>query len=314
MKYNIYNAGFLGYEHFPSFNVEGYQFDSLITATVGGSRPYIVPASFFRRSNRNVRLSASMTFSGRQQDSIIFKGGRRGTRYHSRKRKFSEDILILISLLTGRNWTMQTDRNYSLGGLIPSSTGNPISTDPIKLVDDISQIIPVIKDSVWQKKFLNGFHLRALYNHANIFSLEGRFLLNCTLWEWLYARIAGVESNSLLKVIKYLLALYFPGKYNPTAFDNKGDNVLFCLRNQLAHNGNLPIDRPYAAAWVQAIPIDYLITSGIYIPGITDYISFFDRLITVLVFKTIGVDFSMRYEAFGFYGKLEKYLSTGKID
>lgn len=315
MVYNIANAGFLLYEHFDDFVIDKYKFVSLIDSRENVSGVEVIGANRLRDFNRKSRVSAKVLFTGCQKNSVLFIGGRRGRdQLHSRMRKYIEDVLLLISLLTGRAWILSSDRHHAVGGLIPtlSLKGCP-SFEPSILKADVEGILTVIGDVQWQEKYLNGFHLRALYNHMSVTNIESRFLQHITLWEWLYARINGIESDKLYEIIRFLLKYFFSTEYNDVAFLNRADNVAYCLRNQLAHNGMLPVDRPYASDWVKDIKFETEVTRNRVVYGLRDYFSFFDHLTYTLVFKTVDLDLTSRFDTFGFSQKLSNYLRSGRI-
>lgn len=134
------------------------------------------------------------------------------------------------------------------------------------------------------------FHLRMLINHANIHHCEGRFLLNVTLWEWLYPHIKNPkgattqdETNNLQEVFNFVLNHFWPKQYKK----QNQKNIFHVLRNQIAHSGKVPIDRSYAEQWMAQLVWDSKNRNDI---DLKCYLHFFDLLTQVVVLKTLGID------------------------
>ena len=234
------------------------------------------------------------------------------------QRKFLEDILLLGSLLTKNNWSMYS-RRYTAGyPLIPANHLRTISTGYIELQQDLSALIVKLKDPTWQGQFDNGFHLIMFLNHSNINSTEQRFLSMVVVWELLYAKLFGRESMSLQEIMKRILKHFWGNQVNSSIFltGNVGGfskNIFHVLRNQLAHSGRLPIDRPYAEQWMTQIQWQVPFGSGI--KGMMEYLIFFDELTQVIVMKTMDFHPETRsiFNTFNFTENLNRFLSTGRI-
>ena len=97
---------------------------------------------------------------------------------------------------------------------------------------------------------------------------------------------------------------YFLGR-KTYVLSRRTNNFYTCLRNQLAHNGRLPINRNYAEQWMKDLSIE----------DNYKYIDFFGHLTQYLVLRTINIDAENRpgFDAHDFKDRLDKFLLTGKI-
>jgi hypothetical protein len=66
--------------------------------------------------------------------------------------------------------------------------------------------------------------------------------------------------------MNYIFKYFWP---NAKTIDK---NIFYVLRNQLAHSGQLPINRPYAENWMKSLTWD--IHGRL---GVKDYIMFFNK-------------------------------------
>ncbi|MBI2047893.1 MAG: hypothetical protein HYT27_02025 [Parcubacteria group bacterium] len=312
MRRKLDNLTFIVDDDFTSsFSVEDYTFHPQRRFTQGSR--VVVTGNRILNENRQHKQNAYVEYGGAQQDSILFMGGLEGNRYRPRKRRFLDDILVLGSILTARNWGLYSRRNNTQYPVVSRNRLEYISKNASECKQHLDIAINKIKDSAWQRQFDNGFHLRALLNHANIINAESRFLSMVVVWEWLYPHLknpngatSSDESNNLLNIFAYILKQYWPSRLNATLENN---NIFHVLRNQLAHSGKLPIDRSYAEDWMTQILWDGNGTAG----GINDYLRFFDRLTQIVVLKTIGIDGEENLRVFNFPEQLDSFLSTGKI-
>ena len=96
--FNLYNFNFHFEEDFAPFEIHVYTF-----FPIQGKQPkkrMIYTSSYFLESNRCMELNAKVSIPSRQRDSVFRKGGI----YHDgRKIKLLDDLLVIISILIGRN-------------------------------------------------------------------------------------------------------------------------------------------------------------------------------------------------------------------
>ncbi|MBI2278901.1 MAG: hypothetical protein HYU81_02465 [Candidatus Brennerbacteria bacterium] len=320
-KIKLINLSGLG-EHgvsdaFPPFTVDGYEFHSQVPANRRTITTYTPVMAV--RDNRVHRQNAYVLFNHAQEDSVLYKGGMIGTAAHpTQKRKFLEDILVLGSLLTKYNWAFYSRRHTPGYPIAATSHLRTITTDYIELQRDLPPLISKLKDTTWQQQFNNGFHLTMLLNSANNYNTESRFLSRVIIWEFLYEKIFGRESENLQEIIKTILEHFWNNQVNNSIFlthrvGGLSKNIFYVLRNQLAHSGKLPINRSYAEQWMTQIPWEGQF--GTMTRGIVDYLRFFDELTQVIVMKTMNFHPETKhiFNAFNFTENLNRFLSTGKI-
>jgi len=254
------------------------------------------------------KQNAYVEFKGKQKNSVIFRGGRVGVSiYRSQERKFLEDLLLIGSILTARNWNFFSRRNSTKYPVVSRNHLEYISKDATECEKHMKIAVSKLENSDWQKQFENGFHLVMLLNHANILNDESRFIAMMVIWEWLYPHLknpAGAtpsdESNNLKEIIYFILNNYWTQKVDVSL---KSSNIFHVLRNQLAHSGKLPINRKYAEPWMTQLKW----------PEIQQYLRFFDHLTQIVVLKTLNIDGENSLKVFNFQEKLDKFLQTGKI-
>ncbi|MFZ2187782.1 MAG: hypothetical protein WAV46_04125 [Candidatus Moraniibacteriota bacterium] len=262
------------------------------------------------KSNRKHKQNAYVEYSGHQIDSILYRGGRVGeNKFKSIKRKFLEDILVIGSLLSAQNWQLFSRRSLSHYPLVSRNMLECISDNADQCGKQIGIAAEKLTNPLWQKQFDDGFHLRMLINHSNIFITESRFLNMVVIWEWLYPHLKNPsgatpsdESSNLKEIFSFILKKYWPKDFNEQLFEKS--NIFHVLRNQLAHSGKTPIDRSYAEEWMTKIQWE---------KGLEQYLRFFDNLTQVLVLKTLGIDAESSLKTFNFPERLEMFLKTGKI-
>ncbi|TNF69557.1 MAG: hypothetical protein EP298_02300 [Gammaproteobacteria bacterium] len=267
------------------------------------------PIIFMSSSNfKKHHQTAYIEFEGIQQDSILYLDGNYGTRDKLRKRKLVEDILLIGSILTGYNWGLKSRRNYKCYPLQPISRLKELRMENQSVIEShFRQLFEKLFDKNWQVQYENGFHLKMLFNHANIPNTEARFLSNMVIWEWLYPHEKNPkgatpkdESNNLKEIINFILNKYWPNNYQA-----QNNNIFHALRNQIAHSGKLPIDRQreYVDDWMREIPWDD--SSGI---NLQTYLRFFDKLTQVIVLKTLGINAEYLLN-----NQLNKFLENGSL-
>lgn len=267
-------------------------------------KSHITTIKEFKKHTQN----AIATFSGEQEDSIIFSGGIVGDIRYKRKRKFIDDIIVLGSLMNGRNWGLYSRKNYSAFPALPQNYLEDIQLNGKADIEKYFKIaISSIKKSSWQEQYENGFHLIMLLNRANIINSESRFLSNIVIWEWLYPHLKNPngatiddECDDLSVVLDFILNYFWPNKkFN-------GNNIFKALRNQLAHSGKIPINRKrsYVDSWMTALTWEAKNGNR----GINDYIIFFDKLTQIIVLKTLGINAEKIIKS-----DLDSFLDNGKI-
>ncbi len=298
----ICNLNFEGDKNFDEFEIDGYKFLAINTAI---KENFIYTSQYFVHYHRKHRVTCKVIVPKRQNDSIIFKGGRITQKFSEsqtgRKRKFIEDILLLISLLIGRNVVLYSRRNYGQFPVIPFKNLEPISSNSDELKADLLTTLQQIKNNEWQSKYDNGFHLIMLYIHANILHIENRFLANFVIWEWLFAHLFGKESRDLTEIFSSILREFWESNVNKDIYKRRKNNIFTVLRHQLAHSGKFPIDRTYSKNWMKKLNLNELIC----------FLDFFNKLTQVVVLKTLGLNCEKRIT--GFYDLLKQVLKHGKI-
>jgi len=253
------NVTFLRDEYFEPFSVDRYTFFSnrSLNQEASGVRVYDKKEAWDHRQHKqNAYVKYSI-----QEPSILFRGGRVGNRRKSIQRKLLEDLLVLGSLLTSRNWQLYSRRNHPQFPAVSSNHLEHISKDSKQCKKYLNTALTKLKDPAWQTQFDSGFHLRMLLNHSNILNTESRFLAMVVIWEWLYPHLKNPkgatpsdESNNLVKIFSFILKQFWPSEFNPILAKS---NIFHVLRNQLAHSGKLPINRKYAEPWMTQIPWDH---------------------------------------------------------
>lgn len=268
------------------------------------------PAIHMKNSyHKQHHQTSNIEFEGSQRDSILYYSGHFGNKYKPRKRKLIDDILIIGSILMGWNWGLTSRRKLPNYPLLPTShlTALHIS-EKDEIESHFNSTLNKLLNKKWQIQYENGYHLRMLFNHANVNLMETRFLSNMIIWEWLYPHEINPngakptdEITDLKKIIDFILGKHWPGQYK-----RKGKNNIFhALRNQLAHSGKLPIDRPYnyASDWMKQIPWEN--SNG---NDLKHYLEFFDTLTQVIVLKTLDIDADYLIQ-----NQLNCYLSSGRL-
>jgi len=261
-----------------------------------------------RKRGRRMHLNARVSVPSKQGDSIIRCGGRIITypiENKSRKIKFLEDILILMSILIGRNVVMKCSETRLAFPLQASKNCDVIVRDSRELEKYLNIAVNEILKPEWQAKYENGFHLKSFYNATDIFVYEPRFLAYVTIWEYLYRRDHQGKSYDDMSCISFstklnhLLSTYIlSGKKK---IPEERFRVFSDLRNQLSHNGTLPIENPRS-------PL-----AGSSSEECDGYLPFFERLTQVLVLKTIGMDVSVSLDRCGIKQEWDELSRTGKI-
>jgi hypothetical protein len=230
---------------------------------------------------------------------VLFRGERLNHRW---KRKFIEDMLILISILIARKVVLRAHKDYSFFPLWSGLYCESIAKDSSELKRYLDIAIDQLQKKEWQERFLDGFHVMMFYNISDITNTESRYLGDITVWEFLYycskrhvLTYDQLVCESLNTKINFLVKTYLlpsARRIHQDRFD-----VFTHLRNQLAHNGKLPIQNPKSKFGT----LDW--------NGCKQYMNLFKLLIQAVVLKTLGID------AIGHLGRdeLEELVKRGRV-
>lgn len=262
------------FKNFPEFSISNYKFIK------NGTIPEVSELRSLSYS-KNIIKTHKVFISGKDQKSIIFP-----VMHLNRERNLIEDILWIISLLTGRNvvlYKLRSKEEYPV-----------ISSNYLKCLQhssaDLEKLFPTIFNNLYaknlQQKYDNWFHLRMLYNHSNILVEEPRFLAMVCIWEYIYychndhhrggnKNYEQIKHTPLIDKIYHLTKKY---KLGNMKIKIEKLNIFTDLRNELNHNGRLPIKDP-KSRFRNITNEDW-----------SDYINIFTYLTQILVFKTLGVD------------------------
>lgn len=317
-RYTIANVIFVIDEYFNPFEVNGYKFFSKYKeeTTSKNLRSFISTPKQKNRKLRQHNTNAYVEFRGKQHNSIIFYD----QSIRNKKVKRIHDILILGSILTGYNWSLYSLRYEPFFPVTPVNHLNTICPNSNEIEEYLILYIDKITNASWRLQFENGFHLRMLFNRSNINNIESRFLSYVVIWEWLYPHLKNPngatkddETYYLDKIMNYILKYYWSHLINEDLFTDSYKCIFYFLRNQLAHSGKLPLNRPKIEPWMANLQwmTDY---RQPVVHGIGDYIKFFCRLTQVVVLKTLGINAEDKLDVFSFSKQLEAFLMTGKID
>lgn len=297
----LYNLNFLYVEDFQPFTIDGYTFYPIPERQPQRRVPST--SDDILRYNRRMHLNARVSIPARQRDSIFRKGGKYS---RNRRIKFLEDLLMVVSICIGRNVVPRFYEKRLEFPLCSAKHCEMVSSNSTELKAHLETAIAEIQKSEWQRKYDNGFHVRAFYNASDIFVMEPRFLADVTIWEYLYYcnnrsmpydTLTGVSLNTK---INYLVKEYLVDSLS--SIPEERLRIFSDIRNQLSHNGKLPIENPRSA-------FQHLGWSGC-----REYLRLFKRLTQVLVLKTMGVDALDRLRVFDVRSHLEELLRTGAIN
>ncbi|MFH1798046.1 MAG: hypothetical protein ABH844_01705 [Candidatus Omnitrophota bacterium] len=295
-KMYLYNLHFFDAEDFKNFSIVGYSFCPI------AERQPKIELDYGLIFNRGMHLNSYVLIPKRQAGSVFFKGGKSS---QHRERKFLDDILLIISILIGRNTVAKFHKKYSCFPLCSSKHCSIIALNSEELLEYLKIAIPLIKDSVWQDKYDSGFHLNMFYNNSNIFVEESGFLANISLWEHLYYRnhkdksFEDIKNCSLDGKIHFLIKEYF--LKDECKIEQNNLRIFSDIRNQLSHNGKLPIQNPKSPF----LKLGYA--------GCEHYVKMFGRLTHVLVLKTLGIDAIGKLHVFGVKAHLDELVKEGFV-
>lgn len=296
----LYNLNFRYAEDFQPFTVDGYTFYP-IPERQPQRRVRTTPDEELRY-NRGMHLNARVSIPAKQRDSIFRKGGR-----YSRHRriKFLEDLLMVVSICIGQNVVPKFYEKRLEFPLCSRKHCEMVSRNSTELKAHLETAITEIRKSEWQRKYDNGFHVRAFYNASDIFVTEPRFLADVTIWEYLYyCNNRSMSYDTLQRVrlntkINYLVKEYLV--HSVASIPEERLRIFRDIRNQLTHSGKLPIENPKS-------PFQRLGWSGC-----GEYLRLFSHLTQVLVLKTMGIDAFDQLRVFDVRSLLEELLRTGAV-
>jgi hypothetical protein len=296
----LYNLNFLHAQDFQPFTVDGYTFYPIPerqpqTRAINTSDDIL-------RYNRGMYLNAHVSIPARQRDSVFRRGGRYS---RNRRIKFLEDLLMVISICIGRNVVPKFYEKRLEFPLCSAKHCEMVSRNSTELNAHLESAIAQIQRSEWQRKYDNGFHVRAFYNASDIFVVEPRFLADITIWEYLYycnnrdMSYDTLRAVSLNTKINYLVKEYLMDGIS--SIPEERLRIFPDIRNQLSHNGKLPIENPKS-------PFKHLGWNGC-----REYLKLFKHLTQVLVLKTMEIDALDQLRVFDVRPHLEELLTTGAI-
>jgi len=305
----IYNLNFLKAEDFKPFNCMQYEF-----MPIPEKQPMPSSIHHSRDFNSNYRkhsVNAKVKILGRQKNSLLYRSGiiNNGTR---RYRKFIDDVLLVISILLGRNVILFTYRDSKTFPLAAGKHCKKVCYNSEELKLYLKIAIETITSPEWQSKYENGFHLIMFNNYADIQSIESRFISNIKIWEFLYAQESLSNYTTFLDHYNHLLSTKLETKLcslirkhiiGMKNLRKENLKIFVYLRNQLTHYGKLPIIIPDSPDWIKNLSWD----------EIEKYLYMFEFLTHVLVLSTINIKALDCYDFFNLKGKLDKIIQNGKI-
>jgi len=299
----LYNLDFLYAENFQPFTIAGYTFYPIPKRQPQREEVIASTSNDVLKYNRRMHLNARVSIPARQKDSIF----RRGGKYSIHRRiKFLEDLLMVISICIGRNVVPKYYEKRREFPLCSKKHCEMVSRNSLELKAHLDSAIAVIQESEWQRKYDNGFHVKAFYNAAEIFVTEPRFLADVTVWEYLYycnnrdMTYNALRNVSLNSKINYLVKEYLMDSVS--SIPEERLRIFPDIRNQLSHNGKLPIENPRS-------PSKHLGWNGC-----REYLKLFNHLTQVLVLKTMEIDALDQLRVFDARPHLEELLRTGAIN
>jgi hypothetical protein len=297
----LYNLNFLQAKDFQPFTIDDYVF-----SPIPNKQPQIKSVNTsveILTYNRNMHLNAHVCISAKQRDSVFRQGGKYSG---NRKIKFIEDLLMVISICIGRNVVPVFYKTRLEFPLCSAKHCLMVSRNSTELSTHVKTAIAQIQDNTWQRKYDNGFHVRGFYNTSDILVAEPRFLADVTIWEYLYycnnRSLTYEELRTVLlnSKINYLVREYLIDTV--TAFPQERLRIFSDLRNQLSHNGKLPIENPKS-------PFSHLGWNGC-----REYLKLFNHLTQVLVLKTMGIDAFDQLSIFDVRPQLDELIKNGAIN
>jgi len=301
----LWNLKFIRPNEYKEFDCDVYHFE-----------PVYVPKDE-RNPFRKQVITYKVTFNGKQKDTIMWRGGvvlplsMKGVKLpqsdlqkYGRKRKIIEDILIMISVLTGCNVALNSQKDSPNFPLRAKKIPCPLCITSASLEKYLNTVFSKFLDHKWQKKYQDGFYLTHFNNAANITTKEPRFLSYLVLWELLYSLENNrKESMDLNKIITFLMDRFFGFRRE---FKKEDPCIFYLIRNQLAHNGILPLSGnriKNAKREFRDLSID----------DCYEYLDFFGQLTYTMVLITTGIDLDpikTRLGIAGFEANLNAFINN----
>ena len=251
-----------------SISIENYQFDRVENYQEELQKlqfPIARHSEFSIRANTGGHsITAKLYVQNSEAESILYP--------HSDSATALDDILVLLSLMTGRSVFAEksnTDSNepkmisadtriYKWGGSlrasIPFKRKNvesksldyPFGHYDIGFEESVNEIYALIKSQKWKKRYQNAFFLILTREAFSTYSVESTFIQCWTIWEHLFSilnqnwlpvsqlhRIGSAEKIAFL-----LFEFILNGKNDEQT--RKRIETLSTIRNKLVHFGRFP--------------------------------------------------------------------------
>ncbi len=295
----LFNFNFMSTEQFKKFEIMDYIFTPISEKQLHFNKSF--SSKDILKFNREMIINSFVSIPSKQKDTII----RMGSKYpNNRKVKFLDDILMIISILIGRNVVPRSYKSFINFPPFASNHCNTISRDSSELKSHLESVIENILNKEWQNKYCNGYHIKMLFNNSNIFVKEPRFLSYMTIWEYLYARenqnksLRQIQDTCLDHKISFLLKKYLLSKRHRNL--ERKIKVFSVIRNQLIHSGDLPISDPCF--------------NHLSYEGCSRYIILFENLTQLLVLKTLNIDAFDNLRVFNVKNNLEELSTSGVVN
>lgn len=266
LEIDVYNLEFPYYVK--SISIENYQFSRVENYQEKlQNLQYPIPrnSEFSIRANTGSHsVTAKLYLQNSEAESILYPNSDNATAL--------DDILVLLSLMTGRNVFVdknKTDSNepkiiladsrvYKWGGSlrasIPFKRKNvesesldyPFGYYDIGFEESVNGIYSLMKSQEWKQTYQNGFFLVLTREAFSTHSVESTFVQCWTIWEHLFSilnqnwlpasqlhRISSAEKIAFL-LFEFILS----GKNNEQ--NRKRIETLSTIRNRLVHFGRFP--------------------------------------------------------------------------
>lgn len=270
MSYILYNLNFFRDIEFRPFEVCGYRFKPILSKQ---------PRRDLRYHPRKMYLNARVSVPRRQGNSIFCFGV---TIDYTRKVKFLEDVLMLISIMIGQNVVPKAQSQRRDFPLCMAKHCKCVANNSDELSDYLRAAIAVVRTEDWRKKFDNGFHVKAFHVLSNTLTLELRFLGSVSIWEYLYycnhrSKTYKRLTNTTLNTKLNFLVRHYLSKNN-LSLPEERLRLFSDMRNQFSHNGRLPIQNPKSP--YRTMTFD----------DCKRHIDLFQDMTQALVLSTMGID------------------------
>jgi len=263
--------------------VRGYTFRLEPLAPLRRFHMGITPSGT-RRLLRNHRVTATVTFTGRQEDTILNRPVRRYRTGAERRAKLLDDMLLLLSLLTGSNVVRASDRKYRGFPVLPVNHNQRIYEASSQLEAALATALRTACARDWQARWAKGFHLAMLYHGSQLANTEARLLLYSSMWEFMGKKSRLPAGSTLADALPVLVKEFFFGSSRKV---NHHRLLIFAgLRNQVAHYGTLmPLQASGIPPWLKnAAPVSSVIGTCY------SYIELFEKLTQFLALSSLDLD------------------------